>query len=57
MNTPSLVALTIIAAIAVIGLLSGFFVHTTGSTAGIRDVGRAIGPILTAIIKAFSDLD
>ncbi|WP_156751375.1 hypothetical protein [Mycobacterium sp. 1245111.1] len=57
MNTPTLVALTIIAAIAVTGTLAGFLVHKTGNTAGIREVGRAIAPLLTAIAKAFSDLD
>jgi hypothetical protein len=56
MYTPTLVALTFITAIAIICLLAGFVVHKTGSTADIRDIGRAIGPILTAIAKAFTDL-
>jgi hypothetical protein len=38
MNTPTLLTLTFVAAIAVTCLLAGFVVHKTGSTAGIRDV-------------------
>lgn len=57
MNTLTLVALTFIAAIAIISLLVGFGVHKTSSTTGVRDFIRAIGPILTAIAKAFTDLD
>lgn len=56
MTLSVLVALAALAAIAIISVcvLAGYIVRTTGSTAGIADIGRAIGAVVAAIITALT---
>lgn len=52
-TTAALVALIAIAIISTC-VLAGYIVHTTGTTTGIPDLGRAIGALLAAIITALT---
>jgi len=44
-------AAVLIVAVALIGfyLLVGYIVHTTGTTTGIADIGRAVADIISAL--------
>lgn len=46
----ALIAITIVSTC----LLAGYIVHTTGTTTGIPDLGRAIGALLATIITALT---
>lgn len=52
-TTIALVALIAIAIVSMC-LLAGYIVHTTGTTTGIPDLGRAIGALLAAIITGLT---
>jgi len=36
--------------------LFGYIVHTTGTTAGLVDVGRALGALIAELVNAFNRL-
>jgi hypothetical protein len=51
MNTLYPVLGTVIAVVTIIGFyaLAAYIVRTTGKTAGIADIGRAVGAIIAAL--------
>lgn len=56
MTTSVLVALIALGATTIVSMcvLAGYIVHTTGTTTGIPDLGRAIGALLAAVITALT---